>query len=199
MAPSSPNVSAPSSASTLPTTQTSSATPRSLPDCRNTAPGTRKMPEPIVVPTTMSTRSRRPRTRRSSPGIGSGCADLQSRRHCGGGVARRGLAPDIGRPHACRERLPHRPLQVAPRLRVAQVLEQQRARENGRDGIRHTLAGERRGRAVHRLQQARLALPREPGGGRSHPPPPPLPRPQIGEGVAVPVVLDDHPETPPPP
>src|SRR2546427_394398 len=33
------------------------------------------------------------------------------------------------------------------RLRVAQVLEQQRARENGRDGIRHTLAGQRRGRA----------------------------------------------------
>src|SRR5439155_1702166 len=51
MAPSSPNVSAPSSASTLPRSQTSSATPRSPPDWRSTAPGTVKIPEPIVVPT----------------------------------------------------------------------------------------------------------------------------------------------------
>src|SRR5213594_1224163 len=86
MAPSSPNVSAPSSASTLPTTQTSSATPRSLPDCRNTAPGTRKMPEPIVVPTTMSTRSRSVRTRRSSAGTCNSVRTTSSAepRLCGG-------------------------------------------------------------------------------------------------------------------
>src|SRR5882724_11608186 len=68
MAPSSPNVSAPSSASTLPRSQTSSATPRSPPDWRSTAPGTVKIPEPIVVPTTMRTRSRSVSTRASCCG-----------------------------------------------------------------------------------------------------------------------------------
>src|SRR5260370_869741 len=53
MAPSSPKVRAPSKASTLPTTQTTSATPKSPPERRSTAPGTRKMPDPIVVPTTI--------------------------------------------------------------------------------------------------------------------------------------------------
>ena len=36
---------------------------RDPPACRSTPPGTRKMPEPITVPITMSVRSRRPRTR----------------------------------------------------------------------------------------------------------------------------------------
>ncbi len=72
MAPSSPKVSAPSNASTLPTTHTTSATPRSPPDCRSTDPGTVKIPDPIVVPTTMRTRSRSVRTRGSSVVIYSG-------------------------------------------------------------------------------------------------------------------------------
>src|SRR2546427_3798938 len=85
------------------------------------------------------------------------------------------------------------------RLRVAQVLEQQRARENGRDGIRHTLPGQRRGRAVHRLEQAPPAPPPGQGGARRPPPPPPQPRPPIGEDVARQGVRDDHPGPPPPP
>src|SRR5437764_551754 len=66
MAPTWPKASAPSNASTLPTTHTTSATPRSPPDCRSTDPGTVKIPEPIVVPTTMRTRSRSVRTRARS-------------------------------------------------------------------------------------------------------------------------------------
>src|SRR6476619_254505 len=47
-----------------PTTHTASATPPD-PDSRTTAPGVRKMPDPMTVPTTMKIRSRRVRVRRS--------------------------------------------------------------------------------------------------------------------------------------
>src|SRR4029077_17456775 len=154
MAPSSPNVSAPSRASTLPATQTTRATPMSPPDWRSTAPGTVKMPEPIVVPTTMRTRSRSVRTRASSRVVpatlelaGNGLGHLSGRR----------LAADIRRPNARCDRLLHRPLEVASRLGVAQLLEHQGAREHGGHRVRDALAGERRRRAVHRLEQPRPA------------------------------------------
>src|SRR5262245_36648379 len=47
-----------------PTTHTASARPPE-PDSRTTAPGVRKMPDPMTVPTTMKIRSRRVRVRRS--------------------------------------------------------------------------------------------------------------------------------------
>src|SRR5437773_789020 len=46
--------------------QTRSAGPACPPACRKTPPGTRKMPEPLTVPTTIRIRSRRPRTRVSA-------------------------------------------------------------------------------------------------------------------------------------
>src|SRR5687768_14516434 len=57
MAPSSPYVSAPSSESTPPTSQTVRASPTCPPLCARTLPGTRKMPEPMTVPTSSSVRS----------------------------------------------------------------------------------------------------------------------------------------------
>src|SRR5690242_8809192 len=150
MAPSSPNVSAPSRASTLPTTHTTSAMPRSPLDCRSTAPGTVKMPEPMVVPTTMRTRSRSVRTRASSRVVRA-ALELAGNglRHLAGGR----LPADIGRPHAGGDRLLHRTLEIARRLRVPQLLEHQRSGEHGGHRVRGALACELRRRAVHRLEQ----------------------------------------------
>src|ERR1041385_7225148 len=151
MAPSSPNVSAPRSASTLPRSQTSSATPTSPPDWRSTAPGTVKIPEPIVVPTTMRTRSRSVRTRElarvvpaTSELAGNGFGHLCGRR----------LAADIRRAHPRRNRLLHGLLEVASGLRVAQLFEHQRTRQHGGHRVRDPFASERGPRAVHRLEQA---------------------------------------------
>src|SRR5436309_6889472 len=166
MAPSSPNVTAPSSASTLPTTHTPKATPTPLPDCRSTPPGTVKMPEPIVVPTTMKTRSRSVRTRARSRVVGA------SSELAGKGLrdlARRRLAADIGRTHTGGERLLHRALEVAGRLRMTQLLEHQSAREHRGHRVRDALARERRSRAVHRLEQSRPARWNNPGGGELEP------------------------------
>src|SRR5690242_1923756 len=186
MAPSSPNVSAPSRASTLPTTQTTSATPRSLPDWRSTAPGTVKMPEPIVVPTTMRTRSRSVRTRASSRALPATSELAGNRfRHLNG----RGLPADIGRPHAGGERVCHRALQIPGRLGMAQLLEHQRAREHGRHRVRHALAGERRRRAVHRLEQA--GAPGVEVGARREPQSTYEPRAEVRQYVAVEIVADD--------
>src|SRR4051812_30774033 len=69
IAPSSPYASAPSSESTPPTVQTTSAGPACPPAWRSTPPGTRKMPDPITVPITMRIRSRRPRTRSSARAV----------------------------------------------------------------------------------------------------------------------------------
>src|SRR3989475_1361304 len=93
MAPSSPYVTAPSSASTPPSPHARRAYPTSPPASRSTAPGTRKIPEPIVVPTTMKIRSRKRRVRASeAPGTaalrgatGQG-NPLGSNRHAAGGV-----------------------------------------------------------------------------------------------------------------
>src|ERR1041384_5166436 len=68
MPPSSPKVSAPSSAQAPPMSQTSSATPGSPPDALSTGPGTTQIPDPMTVPTTTRTRSRRVRVRGSSRG-----------------------------------------------------------------------------------------------------------------------------------
>src|SRR5881396_1596979 len=186
MAPSSPNVTAPSSASTLPTTHTTNATPTSLPDCRSTAPGTVKMPEPIVVPTTMKTRSRSVRTRARSRVVGA------SSELAGKGLrdlARRRLAADIGRTHTGGERLLHRALEVAGRLRMTQLLEHQSAREHRGHRVRDALARERRSRAVHRLEQSRPARMKIRAGGE--PEPADQARPQVREDIAVQVVGDD--------
>src|SRR5690348_4092029 len=151
MAPSSPKVSAPSSASTLPTSHTTSATPRSPPDWRSTAPGTVKMPEPIVVPTTMRTRSRSVRTRASSRVVGAG---LELAGNGLGHLAGGRLPADIGRAHTRGKSVRHGALEVAGRLGVAELLEHQRAGEHRRHRIRDALARERRSRAMHRLEQA---------------------------------------------
>src|SRR2546430_2505950 len=155
MAPSSPNVSAPSSASTLPRSQTSSATPRSPPDWRSTAPGTVKIPEPIVVPTTMSTRSRSVRTRASSREAGGADAS-ELRRDGRGDVAGSGRPAEIRGPYSGGERRPYRPLEVAGRSGSAELLEHQRTGEHGRHRIGDPLAREWRGPS---LDRAHLPLP----------------------------------------
>src|SRR2546427_4950812 len=67
-APSSANVSAPSSDSTPPTIHAASAMPPE-PASRTTPPGVRKIPDPMTVPTVMKIRSRSERVRRSSTDI----------------------------------------------------------------------------------------------------------------------------------
>src|SRR5439155_2882562 len=186
MAPSSPNVSAPSSASTLPRSQTSSATPRSPPDWRSTAPGTVKIPEPIVVPTTMRTRSRSVRTRASCRGAGADISELR-------GNSRRNLAgssrpADVGRPQPGSERRLYRALEVAGRPGSAELLEHQRAREDGRHRVGDPFARERRRRAVHRLEHPRSPPPRVEIGAGGESQPADERGPQVREDVAVQVV-----------
>src|SRR5438094_3571464 len=120
----------------LPTTHTMSAMPRSPLDCRSTAPGTVKMPEPMVVPTTMRTRSRSVRTRASSRALPA-TSELAGNgfRHLNG----RGLPADIGRPNASNDRLPHRALQIAGRLRVSELLEHQCSAEHRGHRVRDAL------------------------------------------------------------
>src|SRR6266487_2637687 len=131
MAPSSPNVSAPSSASTLPRSQTSSATPRSPPDWRSTAPGTVKIPEPIVVPTTMRTRSRSVRTRASCRGAGADISELREHQR-----AREDGRHRVGDPFARerRRRAVHRleqPRSPPTRVKISAGGEPQPADERG--------------------------------------------------------------------
>src|SRR6266581_3255481 len=170
MAPSSPNVSAPSSASTLPRSQTSSATPRSPPDWRSTAPGTVKIPEPIVTPTTMRTRSRSVRTRASS----RGATDADTIR-----AARRWPLPRHG-------------FRPSPRYRASarQLLEHQGAREHRGHWVRDPFASERGRRAVHRLEQAGPT--RVKVGARREAEPAHEPGAQVRENVSVEIVRDDH-------
>src|SRR5256885_11933744 len=178
MAQSIPKVSAPSKASALPPPHTTSAAPRSPPDCRSTDPGTVKIPEPIVVPTTMRTRSRSVRTRASCRGAGADISELR-------GNSRRDLAgssrpADVGRPQPGSERRLYRALEVAGRPGSAELLEHQRAREDGRHRVGDPFARERRRRAVHRLEQPPPPPPRGGigPGGQAHPAPgpgPPLP------------------------
>src|SRR2546427_2133120 len=132
--------------------QTSSATPRSPPDWRSTAPGTVKIPEPIVVPTTMSTRSRSVRTRASSREAG-GADTSELRRDGRGDVAGSGRPAEIRGPYSGGERRPYRPLEVAGRSGSAELLEHQRTGEHGRHRIGDPLAREWRCRAGQRLQQ----------------------------------------------
>src|SRR5881628_31070 len=189
MAPSSPNVSAPSSASTLPRSQTSSATPRSPPDWRSTAPGTVKIPEPIVTPTTMRTRSRSVRTRASSRGATDADTITAARRwRCH--VTGSGRPPDIGRPHASSKRRPYGLLEVAGRLGMPQLLEHQGAREHRGDWVRDPFASERGRRAVHWLEQSGPA--RVKVGARREAEPAHEPGAQVRENVSVEIVRDDH-------
>jgi len=51
------------------TNQTSSAGPSAPPVCRSTVEGTMKMPDPITVPITMSSRSVKPSVRASVGGM----------------------------------------------------------------------------------------------------------------------------------
>src|SRR5690349_4165095 len=187
MAPSSPKVSAPSSASTLPTSHTTSATPRSPPDWRSTAPGTVKMPEPMVVPTTMRTRSRSVRTRASSRVVRA-ALELAGNglRHLAGGR----LPADVGRAHTRGKSLRHGALEVAGRLRVPQLLEHQRAREYRRHRIRDALAREGRRRAMHRLEQSGPTRVEVGAGGE--PETTDQPGTEVRQDIAVKVVGDDH-------
>src|SRR3989454_3462531 len=187
MAPSSPKVSGPSSASTRPRSQTSSATPRSPPDWRSTAPGTVKIPEPIVVPTTMSTRSRSVRTRASSREAG-GADTSELRRDGGGDVAGSGRPAEIRGPYSGGERRPYRPLEVAGRPGSAQLLEHQRTGEHGRHRIGDPLAREWRCRAVHRLEQPRSPPARMKIGAGGDPQPADERGAQVGQDVAIQVV-----------
>src|SRR5213078_2611402 len=189
MAPSSPNVSAPSSASTLPRSQTSSATPRSPPDWRSTAPGTVKIPEPIVTPTTMRTKTRSVRTRASSRGA-SGADTIRAARRWP--PRRPGFrpSPDIGRPHAGSERRAYGLLEVAGRLGMPQLLEHQGAREHRGHWVRDPFASERGRRAVHRLEQAGPT--RVKVGARREAEPAHEPGAQVRENVPVEIVGDDH-------
>src|SRR6058998_102804 len=190
MAPSSPNVSAPSSASTLPRSQTSSATPRSPPDWRSTAPGTVKIPEPIVVPTTMRTRSRSVRTRASSREAG-GADTSELRRDGRGDVAGSGRPAEIRRPYSGGERRPYRLLEGAGRPGSAELLEHQRAGEHGRHRVGDPLAREWRCRAVHRLEQPRSPPARMKIGAGGEPQPADERGAQVGQDVAVQVVGHD--------
>src|SRR5271165_786359 len=69
MALSSPYVSAPISDSTPPTIHAAIASGTELPTERSTPPGTRKMPDPITVPTTRKNRSLRRSARESCPSL----------------------------------------------------------------------------------------------------------------------------------
>src|SRR5271165_1178134 len=69
MALSSPYVSAPISDSTPPTTHAAIASGTELPTERSTPPGTRKMPDPITVPTTRKNRSLKRSARDSWPSL----------------------------------------------------------------------------------------------------------------------------------
>src|SRR5690348_13626358 len=187
MAPSSPKVSAPSSASTLPTSHTTSATPRSPPDWRSTAPGTVKMPEPMVVPTTMRTRSRSVRTRASSRVVRA-ALELAGNglRHLAGGR----LPADVGRAHTRGESLRHGALEVAGCLGVPQLLEHQRAGEYRRHRIRDALACERRRRAMYRLEQSGPTRVQVRARGESETAD--QTGTEVGQDIAIEVVGDDH-------
>src|SRR2546426_6508949 len=196
MAPSSPKVSAPSSASTLPRSQTSSATPRSPPDWRSTAPGTVKIPEPIVVPTTMSTRSRSVRTRASSREAG-GADTSELRRDGRGDVAGSGRPAEIRGPYSGGERRPYRPLEVAGRSGSAELLEHQRTGEHGRHRIGDPLAREWRCRAVHPLGKTPPPPAPDENWACGRPPPPPRRGAPDRQEVPAHGVWRDEPETPP--
>src|ERR1041385_6553538 len=107
----------------------------------------------------------------------------------------RGLPADIGRPGTAGDGGADGAFQVAGRLGMTELFQHQGAGQDGRDRIRDAFAGQRRRRAVHRLEQpAALARMQIRAGGDSqaaH-----QARAKIGEDVAVEIVGHDDLEAP---